>query len=240
MTGAAWLADVEGDFGVEGLIDPAPGLLLTGLDLRVDDRAVLMMPDIEVSLRWPVDLAVGGFAVESSTTQDAEGRPLAYPRTPDLRTPVAVQYGLIDLYVEGRWRVVDTDRWRVGLGLAVHWLEATLETEGIAIPLELDSSIIFPLVAADMQWRASDWLHIGAHLQAIDVDLGDKDIRFVDARLQARVTPLRRWSWLAVDAGLRYTVARTNFENVEIGLIPARSNIDLDILGPFVGLMARF
>jgi hypothetical protein len=228
---AAWMATFDGSSSYSTAGSQGDTKQLNDLGLAGDEVGF----GLEAGAKLPilVSLHVGGFQQETSGSFATNSFAFAGQNF----TSGTSDLSLTDGYIEADFRPLDLDIIGVAVGLGYHVLSTEMTISGGGNSVGFNEDIQFPVVALRGHVNVPFLLSLGAEAKIhwMEGSYGGHKISFVDAALQITYMP---WNMVGFMAGARYLNSNAEFRDPSG--TNSRAELDLTLIGPFVGLIGKF
>ena len=229
LIGGVWGTQLGGDFDASS--GGTDGDSFDVDEFGLDDLVVSPMVEAGLALPLLFEFHAGAFRYGVDGTTELTAPRFYNGVQIDGTTTTDVE--VTDMFGEVAWRVLGFDLTTVSVGLAVHYIDASVAIDSDTGSERVDES--FPLPALAARVSSSPWggWTIDARLHLMALEVGDVDANYVDAfaAINYRFTEV-----IGIQGGYRITDYAIDVEldgDAEIAL-------DLAVHGPYLGVVAQF
>lgn len=229
VIGGAWFAELGGEVTYDGQFVSGETFSADELDLDSAEAS----PMFEVGLNLPLlfDLHAGYFSygAEGSATITDPGFFNDIPIGGRAESEIEVT----DLYGEIMWRALNLELGGAGIGLAVHYVDATVDIDSDLGQERAEESFPIPAIAGRVFLNPWGGVSLEAKLHLMMIEVGDVEAEFVDFHALIGYRPIDN---LGIEVGYRLT--RYDFD-VEFD-DEEQLHLDVGLSGFFAGLRVQF
>lgn len=229
VIGGAWFAELGGDFTYDGEVFPGQTYSFEGFGLDEYEAS----PMLEVGINLPIlfDLHAGyyAFGAEGSTNLVDPGFINDIP----IAGQASMDVELTDVYAEVMWRVLNLDLGGAGIGLAVHYVDASVDVDSDLGQEGGEESFPIPAISARAFLNPWGGFSLEGKLHVMALELDDVEAEFVDFHALVGYRPIE---WIGIEAG--YRLVSYDFDVSFDG--DEQLHLDMGFSGPFAGVRVQF